>query len=103
MPKVFVINGMTHDFSNAESYGKLVYVTEGKVPLFKTDVTRKMLKEGLVGFTADDYLVVSGPALMCMMATLLVSDIVKAEGATHIKTLVFEAKQQDYVCRHLLV
>lgn len=100
MHNVFVINDMNHSFEKAGRYGTLAYVTEGKVPIFKTDVARNMLKAGLKEFTADDYLLISGPALLCMMAVLIVRDLI-GDVAWEIKTLVFDAKEQDYVVRHL--
>jgi hypothetical protein len=58
-----------------------------------------MLDEGLRGFdTTEDYLLVSGPAILCMMATLIVMD-----ASAPIKTLVFDAKEQDYVVRHISI
>lgn len=107
MSRVFVINDMNHNFDRASKFGTLVYVTEGKVPIFKVDAMRNMLKQGLEGFTAADYLLVSGPAFLCMAATLVAVDMLSArESMTypeHIKTLVFDAKEQDYVVRHLPV
>lgn len=97
MPKVFVINDMNHSFRKAEKYGELRYVTTGKVPIFKTSVARSMLRQGLRDFDyKKDYLLISGPALLCIMATLLV-----VEGEEPIMTLVFDAKEQDYVVRHI--
>lgn len=97
MARVYIINGMNHSFDKATRFGELVHVTEGKVPIFKTDIAKNMLRKGLEGFDPSvDYLLISGPALLCIMAALMVSD-----GNTVIKTLVFDAKEQDYVVRHI--
>lgn len=96
--KVYIINDMNHNFDKAEKHGDLAFVTKGKVPIFKTAVVKEMLKKGLTDFDpANDFLLVSGPAILCMLATLLLAD----NGVTSIKTLVFDAKEQDYVVRHL--
>lgn len=99
MPKVFVINDMNHNFEKAARFGELKYATTGKVPIFKTDVAKRMLSEGLGEFNInEDYLLVSGPPILCMLASLIVLN-----GDKPIKTLVFDAKEQDYVVRHLAI
>ena len=97
--KVFVINDMNHNFDKAIRHGELIFVTEGKVPIFKTDIASNMLKEKLVDFKPDDYLLVSGPPILCMMAVLVIKSI--WDKPLPIKTLVFDAKEQDYIVRHL--
>lgn len=100
MPKVYVINDMNHNFDKAARFGELRFVTSGKVPIFKTDVAKNMLLEGLSGFNVrEDFLLVSGPAILCMLATMIV-----VENTTKpLQTLVFDAKEQDYVVRHLSI
>lgn len=88
---------MHHNFDKATRHGELVYVTRGKLPIFRTDAVRGMLKGGLEGFDIDkDFLLLSGPTILCIMATFIVSD-----GKKPIKILVFDAKIQDYVVRHI--
>jgi len=94
--KVFVINSTTHDYSTAEKYGSVVNVTEGKVPIFKSDAIIGMLKQKLSDFSKDDYLLVSGPALVIIYAVSIVSN-----KFDEFKIIVFDAKQQCYVVRHI--
>lgn len=96
MAKVYVVNNVHHDFSKAEQYGELVYVTKGQLPIFKTSTVRAMLEKGLVKFTKDDYLLISGPAIVNIMAATLLFNKFDT-----VKFLVFDAKQQNYVVRHL--
>ena len=96
MAKVFILNNTNHDYSKAERYGRLVDVTKGKVPIFKTSTVRAMLEEGLVDFTEDDYLLLAGPAILCIMAAIVLYNKFDT-----VKFLVFDAKQQNYVVRHL--
>lgn len=97
MSKVFIINDMNHEFEKAKKHGELHYVTKGKVPIFKTDVIRTMLKEGLTGFNIEkDFLLLSGSSILCIIASLIVT-----KQDVPIKTLVFDAKEQDYVVRHI--
>lgn len=98
-PRVFIINGMNHSFTQAEKHGDVKFVTEGKVPIFKTDVVKGMLLEGLKDFRIEtDFLLVSGPSILCIMASLIVS-----KQGSPIKMLVFDAKEQDYVVRHISI
>lgn len=97
MSIVYVVNDMNHDFEKATRYGEITFVTEGKVPIFKTEVVKKMMKETLTNFDPEtDYLLLSGPTILCAIAVLMLS--------THnapIKTIIFDAKEQDYTVRHL--
>ncbi len=96
MAKVYVVNNANHNYSKAKQYGELVYVTKGKLPIFKTSTVRAMLEKGLVKFTKDDYLLISGPAIVNIMAATILYNKFDT-----VKFLVFDAKQQDYVVRHL--
>ena len=96
MAKVYVVNNANHDYSKAEQYGELMYVTRGKLPIFKTSTVRAMLEKGLVKFTKDDYLLISGPAIVNIIAATILYNKFDI-----VKFLVFDAKQQDYVVRHL--
>ncbi len=96
MAKVYVVNYTNHDYSKAKQYGELVYITKGKLSIFKTNTVRAMLEKGLVKFTKDDYLLISGPAIVNVMAAIILYNKLNT-----VKFLVFDAKQQDYVVRHL--
>lgn len=96
MPSVYVLNDMTHDYSTAERHGELVYVTEGRFPIFKTDTLINKLKEELKDFADEDFLLISGPSLLAIYSVPM---LLKRLGV--IKLLVFDAKQQSYVVRHI--
>lgn len=96
MAKVYIVNNANYDYSKAAQYGELVDVTRGKLPIFKTSTVRAMLEEGLAEFTEDDFLLISGPAIVSIMAAIVLYNKFDT-----VKFLVFDAKQQDYVVRHL--
>jgi hypothetical protein len=96
MAKVYIVNDANYDYSKAEQYGELVYVTRGKLPIFKISTVRVMLEKGLESFTKDDYLLISGPAIVSVMAAIVLFNKFDT-----VKFLAFDAKQQDYVVRHL--
>jgi hypothetical protein len=95
MSRVFIINSSAHDYSSATKFGKVCNITEGKVPLFKTDLMKSILIKELNNFTSEDYLLVSGPTWLCMMTAIILS-----KRLTEIKFLVFDAKEQEYIVRH---
>lgn len=97
MSKVYVINDMNHDFGKACRYGELRFLTTGKVPIFKTELVKSLIKESLKDFDVkNDFILLSGPAILCTITTLLLSKY-----GEPIKTIVFDAKEQDYIVRHL--
>ena len=96
MAKVYIVNDANYDYSKAEQYGELVCVTRGKLPIFKTSTVRVMLEKGLASFTKDDYLLISGPAIVNVMAAIVLFNKFDT-----VKILAFDAKQQNYVVRHL--
>lgn len=102
MAKVYIVNNMVHDYSSAAKFGELVNATEGKVPIFKTDISSEWLERTLKDFTEEDYLLLSGPTILCIMAHIIVVRALKDKRQpTVIKFLVFDAKEQSYIVRHL--
>ena len=96
MAKVYIANNHIHDFKPAAKYGELVDVTKDKAPIFKTDVMKHILEEALADFKKDDYILLTGPTLLCVMITTIL-----ARKFDTIKYLVFDAKLQEYVVRHI--
>lgn len=98
MAKVYVINNRHHNFDSASKYGELVYVTEGVVPIFKTDYVALLLQEKLKDFNIEeDFILACGPSIVGIMATLIVARRTTGK----LKVLIFDAKDQSYVARHL--
>lgn len=94
--RVFILNNDLHNYAKAEKYGPFVNVTEGKMPIFKTSQVKAILKERLKDFKEEDFLLISGPAILVIIATQLL--FLKYD---MVKFLLFDAKEQDYVVRHL--
>jgi hypothetical protein len=96
MSRVFILNNNLHNYDKAKRFGELVNVTQGRLPIFKTDTVLNMVSFGLKNFTKDDYLLVSGPVLLNILATTILY-----EKFDNFKLLIFDAKKQDYVVRHI--
>ena len=98
MPRVFIINNTSHDYSSATKYGTVVSITEGKMPIFKTDLMKEILTKALENFTSNDYLLISGPAWLCVMTSAILY-----KRLDEVKFLIFDAKEQSYVVRHFRI
>lgn len=95
-PRVFVTNEGRHDFSKAEQYGKIVYITEGDVPVYSIDRLFFNIKEKLFDLTENDFILLSGSNIICsitMAAAICISPV--------IKLLIFKAKQEEYLIRKI--
>lgn len=57
MPSVFVVNKSSHDFSPAEEYGELVFLSEGPMNRYSTNNMIREFKEKMKDSTPDDYIV----------------------------------------------
>jgi hypothetical protein len=94
--KVYIVNSAGHDFSKAEKYGELIPVVKGHMNVFRPDRGLFTIDEGLKSFTKDDYLLLSGNTFGNVIAALCV-----AGRFSKIKMLVYDAKNNDYLC-HVL-
>jgi hypothetical protein len=90
------LNRHCHDYSAAAQYGTLNIVTEGIVPIFKIDALTDTVRNGLKEFKQDDFLLVSGPSVLGMIALGLLFTKYDA-----INLLVHDARSQKYVPRYL--
>jgi len=57
MPKVFVVNKSNHDFSAAEHYGTIIFLSEGPMNRYATNSMFREFQDGLKGSSAEDYIV----------------------------------------------
>lgn len=97
MNKVFITNNTLHDFTLANKYGELVDITTGNAPIFKTDIIKGIITKALADFNKEDYLLIAGPTLISMIAL----DELRKNGHETVKCLIFDAKLQNYVVRHI--
>ena len=68
MSKVYVVNKGCHDLSDAETYGELVFLTEGSINKFNTSGMYRSFINFLKDSTPEDYILISGLTVMCCMA-----------------------------------
>lgn len=68
MPKVYIVNRSAHDFSPAEEFGELVYLSDGPMSRFATNNMARHFWKHLKDSSPDDYIVPSGLTNMSLMA-----------------------------------
>lgn len=57
MPNVFIVNKSAHDFSEAEKYGDVVFLSEGPMNRYSTNNMIRQFKDKMKNSEPDDYIV----------------------------------------------
>lgn len=70
---VYIPNKGAHDYSDAERYGELHFLTSGSVSRYNTENLYRQLVEGLEGAEETDYLLVSSLAILNALASAIFS------------------------------
>jgi len=73
-PKVYVVNKSTHDFSAAEDFGDLVFLSKNNLQKFSTSQAYRIFWPVLSKSTPDDYLLVSGLSMHCLVAAFILTN-----------------------------
>lgn len=68
---VYVTNFTGHEYTNAEQYGELVYLTKGFVSFDNLNSIKSRVSEFIKQANNEDYLLLSGNNLICALATNL--------------------------------
>lgn len=68
MSKVYAVNLSDKNYTPAEEYGELIFMTEGVLNLRKLELYEKRIRSYLVNADSDDYLLFSGHPLVCALA-----------------------------------
>jgi len=89
MSKVFVINKGPHDYSPAEKYGELVYLTEGPVDKFDLYENKRRIQAILLFFNSDDYILLTGLASLHFITGFVLG----CTGYERVKVLVYQDGQ----------
>jgi len=55
--KVYIVNRSSHDFSAAEQFGELVFLSEGPMNRYSTNNMYRVFKEVMEESSGDDYIV----------------------------------------------
>jgi hypothetical protein len=69
MRTVYVVNKGGHDHSDAERFGKIVYLSEGLISRYATTEMYRQFAEILKDSSPDDYILPTGLAIMTSIAS----------------------------------
>ena len=71
MSNVFIVNKSIHDFSAANEFGKLIYLSEGSINRFNTSRIYRMFYPILKNSNKDDYILITGLTIMNLIAAFI--------------------------------
>lgn len=97
-PKVYVPNKSFHDFSDANRFGELVFLTEGVQDRFKINDLYRRIEGKLHNAGPGDYLLISGPSTVNAIAASIL-----AYKFGRINYLVYDGAMARYVSRPIVL
>jgi hypothetical protein len=97
-PRVYVPNRSFHDFSDANRFGELVYLTEGTQDRFKINDLYRRIGTKLEQAGPGDYLLISGPSTVNAIAASIL-----AYKFGRINYLVYDGATARYVSRPIVL
>jgi hypothetical protein len=71
MRKVYIVNRSSHDFSRAEEYGELVFLSEGPMDRFEVNNMVRQFSERMKGSSEEDYLIPCALSIMNSIAMVV--------------------------------
>ncbi len=69
MRKVYVVSPSYHDYSSAEEYGELIYLSEQTLNKFATTSMMRLFESGLENSSPEDYILIAGAPVMTILAS----------------------------------
>ena len=96
MKKVFIVNKSAHDFSPAEAFGEIVFLSEGSINRYATNNMHRKFSEILEDSLPDDHLVLCSLSVMNSIAGAIFAH-------KHGKLNLLLFKDGSYIERNLVL
>lgn len=96
MNKVYIVNKSAHDFSAAERFGHLIFITDGKLNRFAANDMHRQAVEAMQGSTMYDYIV---PCSLNVLNSVVCAVFAHKHGRLNL--LLF--KQGKYIERNIIL
>lgn len=94
---VFVVNKGCHDYSIAERFGKLVFLSNGPVPRYDTTKMLRLFEPIIKEHAKNtDYLLLGGLSIMSVIACTLFS-----QKHNCLNLLLYSTKDAEYILRKI--
>jgi|TARA_Y100000310_G_scaffold73040_1_gene69182 hypothetical protein len=71
--QVFIPNRSAHDFTPARRYGRLVFLTNGMVDRYKTNMIYRGITEKMDDSSADDHLLIASLSIISSIASAILA------------------------------
>ena len=97
MPTVYIVNKGGHDYSPAEEFGELVFLTEGVLEPTAVSQMYREIKEKLKNSNPEDYILLTSLTVTCAVAAAIF-----ASKHSRVNFLLF-SKGNRYVERTLVL
>ena len=96
MPKVYIVNKSAHDFSPAEEYGEIVFLSEGPMNRYATNHMHRKFTDIMKESSSDDHIV---PCSLNVMNSIACAIFARMHGKLNL--LLF--KGGEYLERNLII
>ena len=96
MKKVFIVNRSAHDFSAADDYGEIIFLSEGPMNRYSTNNMHRSFSEKMKESSPDDYIVPCSLNVMNSIACAIFAVMHK-----RLNLLLF--KDGSYIERNLIL
>lgn len=96
MRKVLVINRSCHDFSKAERFGQLIYLTKGNLNRYNISSMYRQFEKAIKDSSPEDLILLSGMTIMSTIASAMFST-----RHQRLNLLIWKSDKQDYVERSI--
>lgn len=96
MRKVFVVNQSGHDYTEAQRFGQVVFLSRGSTNRYATNLMYRNFAAILQNSSPDDYLLVTGLSAMNMIAASIMTYL-------HGKVNMLLFKQGTYLERTIVI
>jgi len=81
MPKVFIVNKSTHNFSAAEEFGEIVFLSEGSMNRYATNNIFRQFTEVLEDSSSEDFIV---PCALNVMNSIACAIFARKHGTLNL-------------------
>lgn len=99
MPKVFIPNRSTHDFSAATEFGDLVFLSTGNQSRYNTSKTYRSFWPVLRNSTSEDFLLITGLTVLNIVAAFI---LVQKHGRLNLLLFKTHENNKSYIERILM-
>lgn len=102
---VYIVNKSSHDFSKAEKFGNLIFMSEGSVPRYSASKMIRLFEPFLKKSKKTDYILLTSMTIMCSVACGMFGakhgrlNLLLYKPGTHNASFVVPDKEETYLER----